>query len=515
MTNKIIIGIDIGTTGVRSVAYRAGQTCAMAMATTEYPLFTDQTGVAEQDANTLLLSTLAVMKRTVAELGDSVHDVSGIAISSVLHSFLAISEEGSPLTRLMTWGDSRGQIYLDEVKAQLDVESLYHRTGCPIHPMYSLLKMYWLKKTHPDVFTKAAWFGSIKDVVFHHLTGKRMVDRSIASGSGCYNIQTLEWDKTVLALLGIDDKRMVQVVPTTHYEPMCESVCERIGLPHSVPVVIGAGDGMMANIGVGTIRPGQINITIGTSGAIRMASKEPRTDIKRRTWCYNVTDDRWMLGGAINNGGVSFRWARDKFAETEQRVADKLGLNPYALLTTYAEKVAAGSDGLIILPFFTGERAPNWNADARGTMLGLTLNHDKRHIIRATLEGICYRMRSVLESLEELTGKGEEIRVSGSFTHSTVWLQILADVIGREINVPDVDEGAAYGAAVMGLYALGELESLDKASDLIGIRHTYYPNTQNKASYDRLYGIYLNTYWNLQQQFKDIASFQREKHHSA
>lgn len=515
MTNKIIIGIDIGTTGVRSVAYQAGQTCAMAMATTEYPLFTDQTGVAEQDANTLLLSTLAVMKRTVTDLGDRANDVAGIAISSVLHSFLAISEEGTPLTRLMTWGDSRGQIYLDEVKAQLDVESLYHRTGCPIHPMYSLLKMYWLKKTHPDVFAKAAWFGSIKDVVFHHFTGKRMVDRSIASGSGCYNIQTLEWDKTVLSLLGIDDKRMVKVVPTTHYEPMSESICERVGLPHNVPVVIGAGDGMMANIGVGAIRPGQINITIGTSGAIRMASKEPRTDIKRRTWCYNVTDDRWMLGGAINNGGVSFRWARDKFAETEQRVADKLGLNPYALLTTYAEKVAAGSDGLIILPFFTGERAPNWNADARGTMLGLTLNHDKRHIIRATLEGICYRMRSVLESLEELTGKGEEIRVSGSFTHSPVWLQILADVIGREINVPDVDEGAAYGAAVMGLYALGELESLDKASDLIGIRQTYYPNTQNKASYDRLYAIYLNTYWNLQQQFKDIASFQREKHHSA
>lgn len=515
MTKKIIIGIDIGTTGVRSVAWQSGETTALAMASTEYPLFTDQTGVAEQDANTLLLSTLAVVKRTVTELGDSSASVCGIAISSVLHSFLAISEEGAPLTRLMTWGDSRSQIYLDEVKAQLDTERLYHRTGCPIHPMYSLLKMYWLKKTHPDVFAKAACFGSIKDFVFHHLTGKRRVDRSIASGSGCYNIQTLEWDKEVLRLLEIDEQKMVPVVPTTWFEPMSEAVCERLGLPHVVPVVIGAGDGMMANIGVGAIRPGQINITIGTSGAIRMASKEPRTDAKRRTWCYNVTDDRWMLGGAINNGGVSFRWARDKFAETEQRVADKLGLNPYALLTTYAEKVAAGSDGLIILPFFTGERAPNWNADARGTMLGLTLNHDKRHIIRATLEGICYRMRSVLESLEDLTGKSDEIRVSGSFTHSPVWLQILADVIGREINVPDVDEGAAYGAAVMGLYAIGELESLDKASDLIGIRKTYYPNENNKCAYDRLYSIYLNTYWNLQQQFKDIASFQREKHHSA
>lgn len=514
MSNKIIIGIDIGTTGVRSVAYQSGQSNAHAIATEEYPLFTDQTGVAEQDANSILLATVAVIKRTVAQLGDEAKNVRGLAISSVLHSFIALSEEGSPLTRLMTCGDSRGQIYLDEVKAQIDVEALYHRTGCPIHPMYSLLKIYWLKKTHPDAFSKSALFGSIKDFVFHHLTGVRVVDRSIASGSGCYNIQTLEWDKEILSLLGISEERMVKVVSTTHYENLTDAAAARLGLPHAVPVVIGAGDGMMANIGVGAIRPGQINITIGTSGAIRMASKEPRTDAKRRTWCYNVTDDRWMLGGAINNGGVSFRWARDKFAETEQRVADKLGLNPYTLLTSYAEKVSAGSDGLIVLPFFTGERAPYWNANARGTMIGLTLNHDKRHIIRATLEGICYRMRSVLESLEDLTGTVEEIRVSGSFTHSPVWLQILADVIGREIHVPDVDEGAAYGAAIMGLYALGELSSIDKASDLIGIRKTYSPNGSNKFSYDRLYDIYLKTYWNLQEQFKDIADFQREKYHS-
>ncbi|VFS56639.1 Autoinducer 2 kinase LsrK [Leminorella grimontii] len=358
MGRDIIIGIDIGTTGVRSVAYQSGQSTAHAIATEEYPLFTDQTGVAEQDANSILLSTVAVIKRTVAQLGDDAKNVRGLAISSVLHSFLALAEEGTPLTRLMTWGDSRSQIYLDEVKSQIDVERLYHRTGCPIHPMYSLLKIYWLKKTHPDTFARSARFGTIKDFVFHHLTGVRVVDRSIASGSGCYNIQTLEWDKEILALLGIGEERMVKVVSTTHYENLTDAAAARLGLPHPVPVVIGAGDGMMANIGVGAIRPGQINITIGTSGAIRMASKEPRTDAKRRTWCYNVTDDRWMLGGAINNGGVSFRWARDKFAETEQRVADKLGLNPYALLTSYAEKVSAGSDGLIVLPFFTGERAP-------------------------------------------------------------------------------------------------------------------------------------------------------------
>ena len=509
MGQSIIIGVDIGTTGVRSVAYRLGN--AAATATEEYPLFTDQSGVAEQDADVIMMATEAVIARTVQQLGAEVSDVKGLAFSSVFHSFLAIGEDGRPLTRLMTWADTRSQIYLDEVKELMDWDASYHRTGCPLHPMYSLLKIYWLRKNNPEAFRKATWFGSIKDYAFHRLTGKRMVDRSIASGSGCYNIQTLEWDQEILKLLGISKEQMLTVVPTTAHEGLQSSMAQRLGLPAGLPVVIGAGDGMMANVGVGAVKPGQLNITIGTSGAIRMAADQPKTDKKRRTWCYNLAEGRWMLGGAINNGGISFRWARDKFAETEQRVAEKLGLDSYSLLATYAEKVPAGSNGLILLPFFTGERAPNWNANARGTLFGLTLNHDKRHIIRATLEGICYRMKSVLESLEEITGTAEEIRVSGSFTRSEVWLQILADVLGREINVPNVEEGAAYGAAILGFYSLGMLSSIDAAADLIGIKKTYFPNKDHQETYEKLYKIYYEIYWNLQDQFQQIADFQRNE----
>lgn len=511
MLRTIVIGVDIGTTGVRSVAYEYGSATACAIATDEYPLFTDQSGAADQDANTILAATLTVVNQTISQLGDEAKKIKAIAFSSVFHSFLALDERGEPITRLMTWGDSRGQIYLDEVKGLINSEQLYHRTGCPLHPMYSLLKIYWLKKNQPHLYAKTRWFSTIKDYVFYHFTGKRVVDKSIASGSGCYNIKTLEWDKEVLALLSISDSHMPKVVPTTHYETLSDDKVKLLGLPHSVPVIIGAGDGMMANVGVGAIKPGQINITIGTSGAIRMAADLPETDPKRRTWCYNIAEDRWMLGGAINNGGISFRWARDKFAETEQRVAEKLGLDSYALLASYAEKIPAGSNGLIMLPFFTGERAPYWNANARGTLFGLTLNHDKRHIIRATLEGICYRMRSVLESLEELTGKAQEIRVSGSFTRSPIWLQILSDIIGRDICVPDVDEGAAYGAAIFGFYAIGELSSIDEASNLVGIKKIYKANKKHYKTYNELYEIYMQIYWNLQDQFKAIADFQRRE----
>lgn len=510
MTQPIMIGVDLGTTGIRSVAYRLDGT-ATAIATEEYPLFTDQSGIAEQDAGMIVMALEAVVTRTVKLLKEEASQIKGVAFSSVLHSFLAVGEDGRPLSRLMTWADTRGQIYLDELKGKLDTVASYHRTGCPAHPMYSLLKIYWLKKEQPEIFAKTACFGTIKDYVFHRLTGVRVMDKSVATGTGCYNLKTLEWDEEILNLLGLSNEQMPMVVPTTAQYPMEEAAAKRLGLPSGLPVIVGAGDGMLANVGVGAVKKGQLNITIGTSGAIRMAADEPKTDEKRRTWCYNLAEGRWMLGGAINNGGISFRWVKDKFAETEQRVAEKLGLDSYALLANYAEKVAAGSNGLIVLPFFAGERAPYWNADARGVFFGLTLNHDKRHMIRAVLEGICYRMKSVLISLEDITGKAEEIRVSGSFTRSDVWLQILADVLGRDICVPNVEEGAAFGAAILGFYSLGMLPSIDVAAEMVGIKKVFHPNQDNYNSYEKLYTIYEQIYWNLQDQFKMIADFQRNE----
>jgi gluconokinase len=273
--------------------------------------------------------------------------------------------------------------------------------------------------------------------------------------------------------------------------------------------VLGAGDGVLANIGSGAVYPGQITASIGTSGAVRAITDAPRVDKQGRTWCYNLTDEYWVIGGAINNGGIAFRWARDKFASSEQQVADKLGLDAYELLSRYAEKKPAGSDGLIMLPFLAGERAPYWNADARGVLFGLNLNHGKRHLIRATLEGIVYRMFSIFTALQEVAGQATDVRVSGSFVRSELWLQIMADVFGTVISVPDEPEGTAFGAAILGLYALGVLKDFREISASIIIRKQYYPDEENHRRYRQLYAIYERIYWNLQKEFAEIAEIQR------
>jgi len=509
MKTSVWIGIDIGTTGVRAVAYQSNGH-SLCEASLEYPLYTPKTGWAEQDPDEILVAMEKVLSNVASSLAQRGHKPEGLAISSVFHSFLAYDKDWHPLTRLMTWADNRSQEVVQEIKKEYpDFMSIYRRTGCPLHPMYPMTKIAWLRKEHPDVFKNAVYFGSIKDYVFRVLTGQWVVDRSIASGSGLYNLFRLEWDRDLLKFLHISADALPAVMSTTHNQHLDSGVARRTGLPAGIPVVIGAGDGVLVNVGIGAVQPGLMSATIGTSGAVRMLTDEPRVDVKGRTWCYNLTDKVWVLGGAINNGGIALRWVRDMFNVKERRTAERLGVDTYNLLTYNASKVPAGSDGLIMLPFFAGERAPNWNANARGVIFGLTLNHNKNHLIRATMEGVCYRMNSILLALEEVTGPAREIRASGSFIRSELWLQILADVFNQDVNVSNINEGAAFGAAVLGFVSTGVLNDISATADFVTIKKTYKPRAEEVKTYKQLYNIYDHVYWNLQQEFTDIAAIQK------
>lgn len=506
---KAIVGVDIGTTGCRAVVYLTDGT-ALASCSTEYPMYTPQMAWAEQDAEKIYQAFRQVVTGAVKKAKLLPQDIAGIAFSSVFHSMVAVDERGQAVSRLLIWADNRSQQYCEQLKQQHDVQQIYASTGCPVHPMYWLSKIIWFRKEQPHVFQQTAKFISIKEYILYRLCNKFLVDRSLASGTGLYNIHKCQWDTELLAIVGITDEKLSTVVPTTHVETgILPAVAAELGLDSQTPVVIGAGDGVLANVGAGAVKAGQLTATIGTSGAVRVITDAPRVDPKGRTWCYNLTDQYWVLGGAINNGGVALRWVRDKFALPEQHVAEKLGLNTYEILSRYASQKPVGSDGLVLLPFFAGERAPYWNANARGILFGLNLNHGKRHIIRATLEGIVYRMFSIFTALEEVSGHVEEIRVGGSFTQSPEWVQIMADVFGRTIMVPDEPEGAAFGAAILGMYALGLIPDISSISNVITIKQIYQPVAENHARYRQLFSLYERIYWKLQDEFAEIAEIQR------
>ncbi len=509
MSQPAIMGVDIGTTGVRAILYRTDGSEAANQAL-EYPLHTPQAAWAEQDPEEICKATLTVIKQAVQQSKLKSKDILGLCFSTVFHSVIPVDETGTALHPMLIWADSRSQLYTEKIKNEYDWRSIYNKTACPPHPMYPFYKILWFKHERPAIFARTAKFVSIKEYLLYRLTGKYLIDKSIASGTSLYNVHTLQWDEDLLSILGIDQSKLSEVKSTTHiHRALNPSIAEALGLDRQTPIILGAGDGILSNIGAGAVCPGQVTAMIGTSGAVRVISDKPQIDKQCRIWSYNLTDEHWVVGGAINNGGIALRWLRDKLGASEVNTAASLGLNAYDLLIRSAQDVSAGSDGLLLLPYFSGDRAPYWNANARAVFFGLNLNHGKPHMVRATLEGVIYSMFSVFKALEECTGNAAEVRVSGSFTRSSLWVQIMADVFKRVISVPGEPQGSAFGAAALGMYSLGILKDIRDISGLVPIIRRYHPNLDNHQRYSRLFSLYERIYWNLQEEFAEIAEIQR------
>lgn len=505
----IWIGIDLGTTGVRAVAYDQ-QGHAYTNQQAFYPLLTPREGWAEESPEQILEATLAVTKKAVQELRYQGITPAGIALSTVMHSFLALDDKMQPLTNVITWADSRSADIVKKLRQDAALcQEIYQKTGCPIHASYPLAKILWLRQNQPNLWKRLHYVASIKDYLFYHLTGQWRIDHSTASTSGFYNEQNMAWDSDILNMLGLSSDLLPQIVSTTYQAPVTKEQSEGLQLPASTPIVIGATDGVLVNIGIGAVKPGQLSATIGTSGALRLLTTKPVTDAKMRTWCYNLTDDLWVAGGAINNGGMILRWMRDKICHYTKAHLEDLDVDGYDLMTMKAAHVAPGANGLLMLPFFTGERAPYWNSDLRGMFFGLTLNHSRSHMIRATMEGICFNLKTVLNALKELSDI-KEIRVSGSFTKSTLWLQILSDILEEKLILPNISEGAAFGAAILGFLSSGQLQNIADLSSQIQPKKIYTPLAENQATYQELYRIYERLYWHLQEDFADIVAFQKK-----
>lgn len=504
----IWIGVDVGTTGVRAIAYEASGV-SLASAEAFYPLRTPHPDWAEERPSEILAATEQVVRETADALRYQGRTPSGIALSTVMHSLIPLNAEKQPLTDMQIWADSRSAGIVRALKEHEPAlcRSFYERTGCPMHACYPLAKIIWLKRNRPELFARTKYIGSIKDHLFHAFTGEFLIDRSTASTTALYNARTLRWDAEILNFIGITEEMLPPVISTTEARPLAADAAERMHLTAGLPVVIGATDGVLVNVGIGAVSAGQLSATIGTSGAVRMLVGEPRTDDAMRTWCYNLVDGLWVAGGAINNGGMILRWMRDNICHFSEAQMEGLDVDAYDLMTMKASKVAAGSDGLILLPFFTGERAPYWNSDLRGLFFGLSLNHSRSHMIRAVMEGICYGMHAVFDALREF-GEVRDIRASGSFTKSPLWMQILADVLGEPLVLPDNSEGASYGAAVLGFISAGEMAGIADTADLVHAKKVYTPDADNTKTYAQLVDISGRLYHNLQREFAEIAAYQ-------
>jgi gluconokinase len=505
---QYVLAVDIGTTSLKAlIVDRSG--AVRAAQSVDYPMNVPAPDRAEQNPDEILAAFVRGVRQAVDEAGIRPEELLCGSLSAAMHSLIALDGDGRPLTPCIIWADNRSREQAERLKADGRGASLYATNGAPVHPMLPLTKLMWLREREPAIFRSARMFLGIKEYVLYRLFGRYVMDHSLAGATGMFNLRARTWDAAALEAAGVEPERLPALMPTTGIlEGTDRAYAERMGVPADLPFVLGASDGVLANLGIGAVEPGCVAVTVGTSGAVRAAVREPAIDPKQRLFCYALTDRHWVVGGAINNGGIALRWVRDELAKPEAEQARSRGLDPYDHLATLAAEVPAGADGLLFLPYLSGERAPYYNANARGVFFGLTLAHGKKHMIRAVMEGVMYRIATVVAALRELAGPEREIRASGGFARSAFWCGLMADIVGTRVRIPDTIESSGLGAAKLGLLALGEIRDFAELDDWNRIPRTHEPSPDNRELYRQLIEIYERVYAHLRPDFDDIAQVQ-------
>ncbi len=504
MAEEYFLGIDLGTGSCKAcVLDRGGR--VMGFGQGAYPAGAGLSGWTEQDPRGLLVGMAAASRQALDAAQAAPGQVAALSLGGAMHSLLALDSAGEPLTGIITWADGRGARQAAAQRGTPEAVQRYRRTGCPAHGMYPLYKILWMREEAPDLFARAARFATAKDYALAKLSGEWLLDYSLGAGHGLMDTRGLAWDGEALALAGLRGDQLPRLgAPGEVLRLRDARMAAEMGLRVGTPLVLGCSDAVNSSLGAGAVLEGQATLMIGTSGALRLIAPQPVLHPAGRSWCYAIDAAHWLVGGAINNGGVALSWLRDLF---NQAGGAELS---FEQLVALAGQAPAGAGGLVCLPFFAGERSPNWNLNARAVFCGLSLQHGAAHLARALLEGIALRFRSLDEMLAEAGCQIREVRASGGFVHAPLWLQITASVMRRELRLPVSGETSCWGAAAWALIGAGALASLEEAGALAAVEGSALPDAEQAAVYERLYPLYTRLYANLLPSFEEIAAFQEE-----
>jgi gluconokinase len=496
--NHVIIGVDIGTSGTKAIAL-THQGKVVGSSYVAYNPLPGKPGHHELGPEVLYQAVVTSIETTGEQVRTMGGIVTAVSFSTAMHSLIAVDANGHPLTHVITWADGRSVEYAETLKGTPEGHKIYLHTGTPIHPMSPLCKLMWLRDHQSGVFASAHKFIGIKEFIFYRFFGEFLIDHSIASATGLFDIHSKTWYEPALTAAGITTDRLSVPVPTTYViRKLTKLFPAGLTWLAEVPFVIGASDGCLANLGSFATEPGDLSVTIGTSGAVRMITTTPAADERERIFNYILTDKNYVSGGAINNGVVLLKWYTEHFLQKHLT-----GANDLKGFIQQAAQAPAGADGLIFLPYILGERAPVWDADAKGVFIGIHAGHTQAHFMRAIIEGINYALYQVAASVQETVGAIQNIYGSGGFINAPLWVQWLTDLFGREIKVISSDDASAVGAAMLGLQATNRLPINGSAPVFLN-KQQYMPDMEMHKRYKRYYAVYAGLYDKLKADFQTL-----------
>lgn len=469
------LAIDIGTSSVRAAVYDArGRLVNETLARRVCRFQMTADGGAEAEAESFIQTVESAIDEAVEKFSVSCKaKIEGLGVSCFWHSLVGVDEHYQPQTPLYAWADTRAASAVENLLDEFDENETHNRTGCRFHSSYWTAKLRWLKETQPEIFRRIKRWLSLADLLLHRLCeSEKPVATSVcmASGTGLMNLRASAWDAELCQAFGLGESNLPRIVETHESFALSRDSCARWSLLSEAKVYPAIGDGAANTIGAGCTTRDEIALMIGTSGAMRVLFRgAPPRELPLSCWCYRLDRERVIIGGALSDGGGLYEWLMKR-------------LQIEAATNKEIERMSPDAHGLTILPFWGGERSTGWNKDARGAMLGLTMNTQTADIVRAAMEAVAYRFRMLFDDLIFFAPNAKVFAAGGALQASSVWTQITADVLERNVYLSEAEEASCRGAALYALEGLGALE-IEKIKPLYEQEFKF--NAATRAAYLR------------------------------
>jgi xylulokinase len=483
-----LLGIDVGTGGTRALVVGDDGRVLGTGTSDHEPFVSPQPGWAEQSPDDWWRAAVAAVRAAVSASRIEPGTISAIGLSGQMHGAVLLDADLRVVRPAIIWCDQRTEAECEWLNRAIGAASLLSHTCNPALTNFTLTKLLWVRAHEPEAWRRVRHVLLPKDYVRLRLSGRLAMDVTDASGTLMFDVARRQWSRGIIDGAGLDPTLLPHTFESTD---VCSHVsaegASASGLVQGTPIVAGAGDQAAGATGIGVTRPGVVSATIGTSGVVFAATDRPAMDPKGRlhTFCHTAPD-RWHVMGVTQAAGLSLRWLRDQLGTRD---------DGYDSMIAEAARVPAGADGVLWAPYLMGERTPHLDPDIRAALVGLVASHHRGHVIRAVLEGVAFSLRDTLTIFAELNVPVSSIRVGGGGARSPLWRQIQADVYGRAVETVTVDEGAAFGAAMLAGIGAGIWRDVDEASDrLIRTAVAAAPDPESVSVMNERYAVYRRLY---------------------
>lgn len=497
-----LLGIDIGTSACK-IAIFDRQGHVRAASNGDYPVYYPEEGQAEQNPEEWWSAVCCAVKNALKKGNINPEEIAGIGIDGQSWSAIAVDREGNVLTNTPIWMDTRAADICEELNLKVGADKIFGLSGNSLQPSYTTAKIIWYQRNRPEVYQKTYKILQSNSYIAYKLTGEMTQDMSQGYGLHCFDMHTGTWNEEMCGELGIPKCLLPDIY---HCHEMIGTVTEKAakecGLAKGTPVVAGGLDAACGTLGAGVIHSGECQEQGGQAGGMSICMDTYKAD-ERLILGFHVIPGHWILQGGTTGGGGVMRWLEKEFADYEREKGKRIGKSSLDLFNEEAKAVPAGSDGVVFLPYMSGERSPIWNPKAKGVYYGLDFSKTKGHFIRSAMEGVAFSLRHNLEVAEKAGARVEVMRAMGGSANSLLWTQIKSDVTGKPIVVPASDTATTLGAAMLAGVGVGMYQDFEEAVKLtVQNKRTHEPRKEYREVYDEAYRKYLQIYENLKEMMK-------------